>query len=324
LPVLKPARQPIRAFRQLRARRGPLATTFLTPESGSTGAGPWLRVVRVGALLPVLAAVAGNVWAWVPGLANPCRGDAGPIAVALAVVAVPYVVCLRHLWGQSLKNGLAWAVITGGFWTFITLLIVLYHSTIGSGTVALIVSLVTLSQVVFAGSAIKTYYAIPEEEDDRRILWGRIPPFVVYGALVIILGVWGPALLRSRVARYQALAVQSLRRIVLAETIYRERYGKGYSPMLQSLGSPSAGESPNASGADLIDDVLARGRRCDYTFMYTPRPTAVRGEITAFTVTSEPSDGACSGCNRYFTDESGVIRWTRENRPATGADPPLE
>jgi hypothetical protein len=104
-----------------------LTTTPLTPEPGSKGVGPWLWVVRVGALLPVSAAVAGSVKAWAPGLANPCNGLAGPIAVGLIVVAVPYVVCLRHLWGESIKKGLAWAVITGGYWAFLTLLIVIYH-----------------------------------------------------------------------------------------------------------------------------------------------------------------------------------------------------
>jgi hypothetical protein len=259
----------------------------------------------------------------VPGLADPCSADASPIAVALIVVAVPYVVCLRRLWGDSIKKGLAWAVITGGFWAFLTLLIVIFHSMMGSSVVAWIVSLVTLSQVVFAGAAIKTYYAMPEEEDDRRILWDRIPSFLIYAALVVILGVWGPGLLPSRQARKQALAVRSLRKIVAAETSYRERFGKGYSPRLQSLGPPTPGEPPNASGAGLLEGALARGRGCDYSFTYTPGPVGEGGEIAAFTVTAEPRDAACAGCAHYFTDETGIIRWTGESRPATAKDRPL-
>jgi hypothetical protein len=297
-----------------------LATTFLTPEPGSTRAGPWLWVVRIGALLPVLAAVAGSVKAWVPGLANICSDDASLIAVALIGMAVPYVVCLRYLWGDSIKKGLAWAVITGGFWAFLTLLIVIFHSMMGSSVVALMVSLVTLSQVVFAGAAIKVYYAMPEEEDDRRILWDQIPSFVIYGALVVILGVWGPGLLPSHSARRQALAVQSLRRIVGAESVYRQRYGEGYSRTLQSLGPPPAGESPNAFGAGLLDGVLAQGRGCDYSFTYTPGATGAQSEINAFTVASEPSEAACRVCARFFTDETGVIHRTMEDHPATRDD----
>jgi hypothetical protein len=120
------------------------------------------------------------------------------------------------------------------------------------------------------------------------------------------------------------LAVQGLHKIVAAESVYRQRFGKGYSPTLQFLGPPSAGESPNAFGAGLLDGVLAQGRVCDYSFTYTPGATGAQSEINAFTVTSEPSEAACPVCARFFTDETGVIRWTGEIRSATVKDRPLE
>jgi len=60
-----------------------------------------------------------------------------------------------------------------------------------------------------------------------------------------------------------------------------------------------------------------------YTFTYTPGPLNSVGEITTYTLTAVPSDAGCTDWNRNFTEETGLIRWTHENRPATAQDPPI-
>ncbi len=60
-----------------------------------------------------------------------------------------------------------------------------------------------------------------------------------------------------------------------------------------------------------------------YTFTYTPGPLNSVGEITTYTLTAVPSDAGCTDCNRNFTEETGLIRWTHKNRPATAQDPPI-
>jgi hypothetical protein len=159
-----------------------------------------------------------------------------------------------------------------------------------------------------------------------RLHWkwtsGFILPLVAY---LVFLVVWAeaiPGLLRSPIAAHQASAVGSLRTINTAEFTYSSTYPRGFSPTLPALGPPPGNAETTASAAGLLDDVLAGGRKNGYTFAYLPGPKDSAGRITSYTVVARPLDGSC-GTNSYFTDKSGVIRMTEENRPATAKDPPL-
>jgi hypothetical protein len=70
--------------------------------------------------------------------------------------------------------------------------------------------------------------------------------------------------------------------------------------------------------------VLASGQKSHYTFSYTPGPEDVNGKIQSYTISARPSP-ECQGkrMRSYFTDQSGVIRVTNEDRPATVNDPAL-
>jgi hypothetical protein len=121
----------------------------------------------------------------------------------------------------------------------------------------------------------------------------------------------------------RASAMGSLRTINTTEITYASTYDGGYSPDLASLGPGGTGP-PSASAAGLIDSVLATGRKSGYIFTYTPGQRDPKGRIGSYTVTACPitydRDGRGSRTS-FFTDETGFIRQTDENRPPTGQDP---
>ncbi len=150
----------------------------------------------------------------------------------------------------------------------------------------------------------------------------RWVPMISYVVLLLVVAVAIPGNWRSVIGTNQSAAITSLRTLNAAEASYAETYDAGYTSRLEMLGrmSPSAG--PSALRANLIDSALSGGKKRGYTFTYTPGPLDSIGEIKSYTVVARPLDASC-GIASYFTDESGKIRHTTENRPATAKDSPI-
>ena len=103
-----------------------------------------------------------------------------------------------------------------------------------------------------------------------------------------------------------ASAISSTRKIVTSQITYSATVGKGnYAVDLEPL-----------RDAALIDAVLASGTKDGYAF-------STDGDTSTFTVNARPLDYGPDGTRNFFADESGVIRYTREDRPATADDLPL-
>jgi hypothetical protein len=285
----------------------------------------WLWVVRILLLIPIIFAVAYAIWSFVPGLKGPCPEDTRAGAVNSLVLAAPFALSAWHLWRISLKKGLAWAVVTGGFWFGICVLVTVGDVLSGVSTGTIIWGSLALSQGALAAAAIKTYYSMAREKSDRRILLNRVLLFVPYLVVLVLAAAQMPSVLQRLIWIRPGVASQvgCLRTINTVEETYRATYKKGYSPTLKALGPPPNGAPVSATAASLIDPVLASGQRAAYTFTYTPGPLNSVGEITTYTLTAVPSDAGCTDWNRYFTDETGLIRATQENRPATAQDPPI-
>ena len=108
------------------------------------------------------------------------------------------------------------------------------------------------------------------------------------------------------VAEYEASAVSSVRNIAKSQITYSVAVGKGnYAVDLEALES-----------AGLIDSVLGSGAKDGYAF-------STSGDSNTFIVSAIPLDYGSTGTSSFFSDESGVILYTRENRPATVEDWPL-
>jgi hypothetical protein len=68
---------------------------------------------------------------------------------------------------------------------------------------------------------------------------------------------------------------------------------------------------------------LASGKKSDYVFRYNAGAADRRGRIEAYTVTASPVVFGKTGLKNFFTDETGVIRETSQDREATRTDPLL-
>lgn len=117
-------------------------------------------------------------------------------------------------------------------------------------------------------------------------------------------------------------AVGHLRSINTAEMYYRSHYAFGFSPTLASLGIPPNGVQPSASAAALLTNALTNGKTSGYIFAYTAGPRDPNGKITTYSVTARPITWE-KGVRSFFTNQTGLIRWTDKNRAPRATDTPI-
>jgi prepilin-type N-terminal cleavage/methylation domain-containing protein len=131
---------------------------------------------------------------------------------------------------------------------------------------------------------------------------------VVVAIILIIAAIAIPNFMRSRISANEASAVAALRVISTAQSTYASTYPDvGFACSLVSLG-PNSGGSPTSANADLIDAVLASGRKSGY--LLTIDPSSCSGSPTvSFFVTAVPLSPNVSGIRRFCTDETNVIRF---------------
>ena len=103
----------------------------------------------------------------------------------------------------------------------------------------------------------------------------------------------------------EASAISSVKRIVNAQLDYSEGSGVGYAISLVDLRSRG-----------LIDSALESGVKDGYVF-------GMGSFGNVFTVNATPLTYGSTGSRSFFSDESGVIRYTRESRLATAEDLPI-
>lgn len=72
--------------------------------------------------------------------------------------------------------------------------------------------------------------------------------------------------------------------------------------------------------ADHLSQAMHTASSAGYKLTYSPRSSSRDGSFSGFVLLARP--GKSSYLNLYV-DESGVVRATAENRPATRFDPPL-
>lgn len=122
-----------------------------------------------------------------------------------------------------------------------------------------------------------------------------------------------------------ASTVGALRTINTACVTYASSYPtQGFPRSLRQLGPPANGEEVGPEHADLIDSVLASGRKSGYVFTYTPTLGAGKGVAVAYALSARPMEYGETAVHSFFTDQTGVIRWTALDRAATAQDPPLQ
>ena len=140
---------------------------------------------------------------------------------------------------------------------------------------------------------------------------------IVVAIILIIAAIAIPNLLRSRIAANEASAVGSVRTINTAEITYSSTYPSVGFGTLSDLG----GAGGSATGAGLIDSVLAAGTKSGYVFAVTTGGATSGGPATTYTVNGDPQNSQ-TGQRHFFSDESGVIRYNA-TQPASASDSPL-
>lgn len=139
---------------------------------------------------------------------------------------------------------------------------------------------------------------------------------------------------RSRISANEFGASVTLLILNEAQVRYVSAYKAGYAESLNRLGPSAKGEAYAKYRAQDLDKLLAGlgegGSRFilhGYRFTYTPGPRDTAEMITGYTISARPLKyhklGGRTGERSFFTDQSGVIRATREDRAATAADRPL-
>ncbi len=122
------------------------------------------------------------------------------------------------------------------------------------------------------------------------------------GAVVI------PMLFGTVGAANEAAAITTKRNIVTSQTTYASGEGDGsYAPDLTVLHE-----------AGWIDEMQGSDRSNGYLFA-----TSHSSDGTSFAVSGRPVRYGSTGTRSFYTDETGVIRYSTGERPATVEDKPL-
>jgi type IV pilus assembly protein PilA len=125
-------------------------------------------------------------------------------------------------------------------------------------------------------------------------------------AVLLVLAIATPNLMRSRMAANEASAVGSLRTLNTAAVSYSDTYGH-YPPSLKSFG-PSPSGIASEDGAGLIDDTLARGGpKSGYLFTYQRTLAEGRNGRGGYTINADPLEPGKSAQRRFSTDQTGTI-----------------
>lgn len=138
----------------------------------------------------------------------------------------------------------------------------------------------------------------------RLALWG-----------LIVLAVWGflwyvlPERAGDAAVEAEARAMEALRQVngVLAE--FEETSGR-YPDSLDALTGNSFAQAR---------EVAQRAQALGYRLEYSPGPPE-GGRVRTYTLLARPGN---FGYRNFYTNESGTIRATRENRAATAQDQPI-
>jgi len=139
----------------------------------------------------------------------------------------------------------------------------------------------------------------------RATVWG-----VMIAAVWLFLWFILPERSTGLAAQAEARALEAVETVRVALQAHVETSGS-YPGNLDGLAADSFSRVRSAA-----QSAQTEGYRLDYA----PGPAADGGNIKTFSLVAKPGRYGLRG---FFLNETGVLRWTRDERPATAADPPL-
>lgn len=142
---------------------------------------------------------------------------------------------------------------------------------------------------------------------------------IVVSIILIIAAMAVPNFMRARLAANEASTVSSCRALNTAELTYHAFYQRGYTSTLAQLGPPGSGPA-TAAVADLIDSTLAGGQKSGYLFSYAPGGLT-SGVYSSYSLQANPSTPGSTGISYFYTDPSGVIRFSASGAAGPSSSP---
>ncbi len=139
----------------------------------------------------------------------------------------------------------------------------------------------------------------------RWLLWGTL-----------VAGMWAflwwvlPERAGKAEAAAETQAMEALRQTAEALHEYRDTSGR-YPGSLDAL---------SQEGLERARAAAQNAQSQSYRIEYSPGPAEADGMVRTFTLLALPGH---FGYRNFFLNESGVMRWTDENRPATAQDAPI-
>lgn len=122
----------------------------------------------------------------------------------------------------------------------------------------------------------------------------------VISALVV------PTFLQSRVAANEALAIRTVGNVVASQVSYSMTTSSGsYTTDLKAL--QKEGLNPDLVGSGIVEG---------YTF-------SISGTRSGFSVHARPLVFGSTGYRSFYSDQTGVIRYTEADEMATSSNPPV-
>ena len=154
-------------------------------------------------------------------------------------------------------------------------------------------------------------------DSDPIPLWRKIfSPAIALLAALLWAAVIIPSFVRSPIRANEANAIGTLRNIINCVVTFQiDNSEKGF---------PSSHKDLGPQGSNCLSEENATGEHNGYRFSYTPGPVDENGAVIFFEVTASPLEFDRMGTRGFLVNESGVIYFTNENRPANTKNNPFD
>ena len=234
---------------------------------------------------------------------------------------LPLLLIVAFLSSDHLKRGLALAGPMGCVLFFVySTLLSMARAAEGPWWVQILLFMAALAGVILTCTAVWTYFTLPRESHDlRKLLAAFAYTFVVLFLFEIVLGPGD-----SPKAIHMRRANMRLEEINKATSAYATRFGGVFPKNLGALGPPPRNQKADCRAASLLQKPFS-AESSGYIFQYRtglPSSTALGGceGATEYTITARPAAFNKTGYVNFYTDESGIIRCTLQDRLANAHD----